>query len=175
MPPPPDQTTTTARLADWLGRARLARKLRAAGELLPAWSTGELLAVAVILDDAELLADLDYTTTDALDRLRFDIGAASVEAAATILAGLRSQLDEENGSHLPTVGQLLSNVIAELDQARNALSDAASWLRSDWRPVGSALTDEQSAARAAGRAAVVEAQAIIDRAKAAMWDAAEWS
>jgi len=58
----------------------------------PAWSTGELLAVSVILDDDEQLAATDYTSTEASDRLRYDIGQPSVEAAAEVFARLRDQM-----------------------------------------------------------------------------------
>lgn len=81
--------------ADWLAKARIARLLRQAGQLLPAWSTGELLAVGLILDDPVLLAWLDYTTAEALERLRFDLELPTAEDAREAFAQLRLQLDQE--------------------------------------------------------------------------------
>ena len=77
--------------AEWLAKARHVRRLRP-GERWPAWSTGELLAVALIVGDDEQLAAMDYTQTEALDRLRYEIGEPSVEAAAAVFADLRAQL-----------------------------------------------------------------------------------
>lgn len=71
-------------ITDWTARARYARESRELGELLPAWSTGELLAVAVINDDRALLEELDYTREDAVERLRYDIGATTADAEQVI-------------------------------------------------------------------------------------------
>ena len=73
---------------DWTTRARFARECRELSEPLPAWSTGELLAVAVINEDQELLDQLDYTFHEALDRIRYDIGA-SLAVATQIIASIR--------------------------------------------------------------------------------------
>ena len=64
-------------VADWAARARFARECRDLGELLPAWSTGELLAVAVINNDVALFEELDYSRDEAVERLRFDLGATT--------------------------------------------------------------------------------------------------
>lgn len=86
-----DMTTVDHLLADWLNKARFARRLRP-NENWPAWSTGELLAVAVILDDAEQLAAMDYTMAEALERLRWDIAEPSVADAAAVFGRLREQI-----------------------------------------------------------------------------------
>ncbi|MDF3313453.1 hypothetical protein P3H15_52120 [Rhodococcus sp. T2V] len=75
----------------WITRARFAQESRELGELLPAWSTGELLAVAVINDDTALFEELDYTREQALERIRFDIGATP-EVAEEIIRDIRAQL-----------------------------------------------------------------------------------
>jgi hypothetical protein len=81
-------------LDDWLAKARHIRRL-GPGEAWPAWSFGELLAVAVILNDTDQLAALQYTLTEALDRLRYDIQEPTVAGAAAVFDGLRRQLENE--------------------------------------------------------------------------------
>ncbi len=89
-----DQTAGTGPrlLDDWLNKARLVRRLDP-GQPWPAWSSGEVLAVAVIIDDRDRLAAAGYTADEALERLRFDIGEDTVESARTVFADLRAQLD----------------------------------------------------------------------------------
>jgi hypothetical protein len=70
--------------------------------------------------------------------------------------------------NLPTVPELLGRTLDELDNARNALAEAAAWMRSDWEPVGSPLTGDQAAARSAVFDEVEASKAAIDRAKAAI-------
>lgn len=59
---------------DWLTKAIHAVNL-APGEPWPAWSTGETLAVALILNRADVLDAAGYTEDEAMERLRHDIGA----------------------------------------------------------------------------------------------------
>jgi hypothetical protein len=66
---------------------------------------------------------------------------------------------------LPTAEQILTHAAAELDQARNALSEAGNWLRSDWQPLGSSLTDQQADRRTRMWRAIEAAKKAIDRAK----------
>ncbi len=66
-------------LADWEARARTARACNARREAWPAWSTGELLAAALILGDGDMLAELDHTPEEALERLRHELGMDSIE------------------------------------------------------------------------------------------------
>ncbi len=92
--PPTGWTPRRAMLEDWLARARVAKSLRH-DEPWPAWSTGETLAVALILDDATRLADEDYTRAEALERLRHEIGEPTVAAAGAVFAQLRDRLAAE--------------------------------------------------------------------------------
>lgn len=85
--------TSEKMLDDWLHKARLAKHLTAQGELWPAWSMGELLAVSLILDDADMLRYLDYTRTEALERLRHEIEEPSIEAAARVFARLAKEAE----------------------------------------------------------------------------------
>ena len=62
---------------------------------------------------------------------------------------------------LPTAGEMLAAAEDELRNADRALSDAADWLRSDWTPVGSALSAEQARRRTVMRQAIREATAAI--------------
>jgi hypothetical protein len=83
-------------LADWLGKAKLAVWLSARGKPWPAWSTGECLAVALILDDVDGLRWLGYTRSEALERLRFDIGEPTVDTADKVFVGLRQRLHDSS-------------------------------------------------------------------------------
>ncbi|KZF07769.1 hypothetical protein A2J03_22270 [Rhodococcus sp. EPR-157] len=86
-------TTPADRYAtDWLAKAQFARTCNESGEPWPAWSMGELLAVAVILQDMRKLADLDYTEVDALERLRYDIDLPDLNTAAQWFEDLRARL-----------------------------------------------------------------------------------
>lgn len=66
---------------------------------------------------------------------------------------------------LPTRREMFLEATDELSGAYRSLSDAADWLRSDWRPVGSSLTATQATARSAMWDAIEEAKAAINRAK----------
>ena len=66
--------------ADWVAKARLARRLTEAEAPWPAWSMGECLAVAVILDDEEELRSLSYTRAEAIERLRYDLCLDTAQA-----------------------------------------------------------------------------------------------
>lgn len=79
-------------LANWLAKAKLAQSL-GPDEPWPAWSTGECLAVALILDDRAELTAMGYTADEALERLRWDIGAASVGEAYEVFYRLRQQIN----------------------------------------------------------------------------------
>ena len=66
---------------------------------------------------------------------------------------------------LPTRTEMLARAEAELDRAYVALSDSADWLRSDWTPVGSSLSDGQAERRTRMREAITTAKAAINRAR----------
>lgn len=66
---------------------------------------------------------------------------------------------------LPTREKIFANALGELDKADRALGDAADWLRSDWSPVGSSLTNVQSAARASMFERIEAAKRQINWAK----------
>jgi hypothetical protein len=68
-------------------------------------------------------------------------------------------------SSLPTWPEIEAHALRHLHAARNEMSDVRDWLRSDWRPAGSPLTDPAANARTEIVRAVAEVQAIIDRAK----------
>jgi hypothetical protein len=65
-------------------------------------------------------------------RLMFERGSTHAEGMATMT------------TKLPTADEMLARADAELSVAYKALGDAADWLRSDWRPVGSSLTKRQA-------------------------------
>ncbi len=66
---------------------------------------------------------------------------------------------------LPTPDEMLANAEADLNRAYAALGDAADWLRSDWRPVGSELTDVQAKRKTAMFRAIQTAKNAINDAK----------
>jgi hypothetical protein len=66
---------------------------------------------------------------------------------------------------LPTREEMFDNAVELLDQAYKALGDAADWLRSDWTPVGSSLTDEQAERRTRMFEQIDKAKKAINRAK----------
>lgn len=66
---------------------------------------------------------------------------------------------------LPTRREIFLEATDELSGAYRALGDAADWLRSDWRPVGSSLTPVQATARSEMFDAIADAKAAINRAK----------
>lgn len=68
-------------------------------------------------------------------------------------------------ANLPTPDEMLANAQAELDKAYRALGDAADWLRSDWRPIGSSLTTEQARRRTAMQKAITAAKTSINRGR----------
>lgn len=66
---------------------------------------------------------------------------------------------------LPTRDEMFDNATADLNRALSALADAASWLHSDWRPVGSSLTDAQAERRMRMFDQIDRAKTAINRAK----------
>jgi hypothetical protein len=80
---------------DWLTKAEFARSCNERNAPWPAWSTGDTLAVAVLLRDTATFAALDCTEGEALQRLRHDIGAPNLDAAARWFAKTRTRLDHK--------------------------------------------------------------------------------
>lgn len=68
-------------------------------------------------------------------------------------------------TRLPTQAEMFKNALDELDLARSGLSQAAAWLRSDWRPIGSPLPAEAADARTEVWQLIGKAKALIDHAK----------
>jgi hypothetical protein len=66
---------------------------------------------------------------------------------------------------LPTRAEIFIKALAELDTAYRVLGDAQDWLRSDWQPVGSSLTNEQGKARSAMQDAIAAAKNAVNQAK----------
>jgi hypothetical protein len=72
---------------------------------------------------------------------------------------------------LPTWNEIVSAALDELDRSRDGLSEATSWLRSDWRPAGTALSAEAGDARAEARRLIGQAKELVDQAKDALGQA----
>lgn len=66
-----------------LARAVLASRLPPE-EPWPAWSTGELLAVALVLNRHDILTDMGYTIVRALQRVDFGVVNLLPEIAAEV-------------------------------------------------------------------------------------------
>jgi hypothetical protein len=82
---------------DWIAKARYARTCQRADEPWPAWSTGEELAVALILQDTGRLESMEYTVQQALDRVRHDLHLDTWEAAAVEFGRMRHRVDVLDG------------------------------------------------------------------------------
>jgi hypothetical protein len=67
---------------------------------------------------------------------------------------------------LPTPEEMFAEAERELDNAYRALSDAADWLRSDWKP-GTSLTTAQAERRSRMQAEISTAKHAINQAKGA--------
>jgi hypothetical protein len=63
---------------------------------------------------------------------------------------------------LPTRATMFTNCAEALDEAGVALSNARDWLRSDWTPVGSSLTDTAADARVSVLRAITDAKTLLD-------------
>lgn len=72
---------------------------------------------------------------------------------------------------LPTWRDIATNALTELDHSRNGLSEAGSWLRSDWRPLGTALPGRAGEARQRAVDLIGQAKALIDKAKGELYQA----
>jgi hypothetical protein len=70
---------------------------------------------------------------------------------------------------LPTWQGMFKSALQALDTSRSALSDAADWLRSDWRPLGTPLPDEAGTARQDVMDQIGRLKGEIDQAKDALW------
>jgi hypothetical protein len=68
-------------------------------------------------------------------------------------------------AQLPTADEMLAQAEQEVDRAYRALGDAADWLRSDWRPLGSSLTDAQAKKRERLQSAITAAKTAINKGK----------
>lgn len=66
---------------------------------------------------------------------------------------------------LPTWAEIEVRALGELDLARNHMSEVRDWLRSDWQPLGSPLTDTQAAARTEVLRIAGQVKGLIDQAK----------
>jgi hypothetical protein len=68
-------------------------------------------------------------------------------------------------SQLPTWGEIENHALRHLDAARSEMSEVRDWLRSDWRPLGSPLTDSAADARSEVLRIAGEVKNLIDQAK----------
>jgi hypothetical protein len=68
-------------------------------------------------------------------------------------------------AQLPTADEILFRARECLNDAYRALGDAGDWLRSDWKPLGSSLTDAQVRERDRIYKAIETCKNAINRAK----------
>lgn len=66
---------------------------------------------------------------------------------------------------LPNVEEMFDNARRCLDDAHRALGDAQDWLRPDWQPVGTPLTDAQAEHRTRMIREIAAAKEAINRAR----------
>jgi hypothetical protein len=74
-------------------------------------------------------------------------------------------------TRLPTVDEMLVGALRELDKARNAMSGARDWVKSDTRPLGAPRTPTQRQAADTVLDVVGEIKDLIDDAKSAIYQA----
>jgi YD repeat-containing protein len=65
---------------------------------------------------------------------------------------------------LPTQAQIFAAALAHLDASRLEASEARDWLKSDWAPPGTPLTDRGAAARSATLRRIGDIKDLIDQA-----------
>jgi hypothetical protein len=70
-----------------------------------------------------------------------------------------------NEAELPTWGKMRDHALHHLDAARGEMSEVRDWLNSDWRPLGSPLSDAAAAARSEVLRITGEVKNLIDQAK----------
>lgn len=66
---------------------------------------------------------------------------------------------------LPTWAEIEAHALRHLGAARNEMSEVRDWLNSDWRPLGSPLSDADAAARSEVLRIAAEVKNLIDQAK----------
>lgn len=66
---------------------------------------------------------------------------------------------------LPTWAEIEKYALSHLNSARNEMSEARDWLKSDFRPVGSSLPDDTAAARSEVLRIISQVKNLIDQAK----------
>jgi hypothetical protein len=70
-----------------------------------------------------------------------------------------------NEAELPTWREIEGHALRHLDAARTEMSEVRDWLNSDWRPLGSPLTDAEATARSEVLRIGGEVKRLIDQAK----------
>ena len=68
-------------------------------------------------------------------------------------------------SELPTWPEIEGHALRHLHAARNEMSEVRDWLRSDWRPLGSPLSNADATARSEVLRITGEVKNLIDQAK----------
>lgn len=74
---------------------------------------------------------------------------------------------------LPTRAEMFAHALEALEHASCSLSDARDWLKSDWRPAGSSLSDAGARARRLGLEYVSDVKGEIEEVKQLMREAIE--
>ena len=68
-------------------------------------------------------------------------------------------------SELPTWADIERQALRHLDAARSEMSEVRDWLRSDWHPIGTPLSDSAAEARSEVLRIAGEVKSLIDQAK----------
>lgn len=72
-------------------------------------------------------------------------------------------------NELPTWSEIESHALTHLDAARNEMSEVRDWLRSDWRPLGSPLTEAAARRRTEVLRIAAQVKNMIDQAKGVLY------
>lgn len=68
-------------------------------------------------------------------------------------------------AELPTWPEIEQHALDHLHAARNEMSEVRDWLRSDWKPLGSPLSDTEARARSEVLRIADQVKGLIDQAK----------
>lgn len=72
--------TTNTQFIDWIREAAQFKLKTPRDRKLPAWSTGQWLAVALVTNDPEMLKEEGYTALEAMDRLAGEVTIEQLRA-----------------------------------------------------------------------------------------------
>jgi hypothetical protein len=95
----------------------------------------------------------------------YGYGDLDFDKEFTVTISLAAGALMASDSNLPAWAEIERRALGHLHASRTELTDVQDWLRSDWSPAGSELTDAQAEARSEVKRLVGQAKVLIDQAK----------